>query len=295
MRVFAAALLSMLLVSAVAGILLVDLARSNPLFRVPIPQIYIESPTSSVYNSNSLTLTFRSNGYYKFLDYSNVKYSDNWEVLGTVDEFESSNRYSFALTNLAEGEHTVSVTATVTRSDFSVWYAVTEWVGPVHIKDAVTFTVDTVGPHLVFWTPQNKSFGTDTVTINFTAEEPLNTLSYSLDGQGRLSLNDNNLVMCHIYGRDNYQITLGNLGEGSHSLKVYAKDGVGNIGESEMLQFTVGQDMYPLQTGESESYLQLSKPFPTLWVSAALIASAAAVSFGLVAYFLRRKKRRSTS
>lgn len=292
MKAFAAALLSMLLVSAVAGTLFVDLAVSNPVFRVPIPQIYILSPTSSVYDSNSLTLTFWSDGQ-KFLDYSNVKYSDNWEVLGTVDEFNPRSYYSFTLTDLAEGEHTVSVTATVTRSDFSVWYAIIEWTSPVIIKDTVTFTVDTVGPNLVFWTPQNKRFDTDTVTINFTAEEPLNTLSYSLDGQDRLSLNDNNLVMYHIYTKNNYQITLSNLSEGSHSLKVYANDGVGNIGESETLQFTVDQDMQPQQTGKSEANPQLSKPSPTVWVSEALIASVTIASFGLVAYFVKRNRRRS--
>jgi hypothetical protein len=36
-----------------------------------------------------------------------------------------------------------------------------------------------------------------------------------------------------------------------------------------------------------------SETFPIVWVAVAVIGSAAAVSFGLVAYLLRRKKRRA--
>jgi hypothetical protein len=283
------AILLALLCTTIAGALLVNLARSNPYFEVPIPQMYIVSPTSSTFSSNNLTLTFYSDGLAKFVDYSNVKYSDNGKILGTVDGFEPYNRNSFALTNLAEGEHTVSVTATVTRTNYSVWYAIIEWVGPVQIKDTVTFTVDTVGPNLVFWTSQNKSFSTDAVAINFTAEEPLNALCYSLDGQGKLSLNDNNLTMYHIFAKDNYQITLSNLMEGSHSLKVYAKDRFGNMGESETLQFTVGQDTQPQQTGQSETNPQPSEPFPTICVAAAAV-SAVVVIEGLIFYFKKRRR-----
>jgi hypothetical protein len=39
---------------------------------------------------------------------------------------------------------------------------------------------------------------------------------------------------------------------------------------------------------------QVSAPFPTVWITTAIIASAAVLTFGLVAYFVRRK-RRSTS
>jgi hypothetical protein len=215
-----------------------------------------------------------------------VKYSDNGKILGTVDGFKPGDRYSFPLTNLAEGEHTVSVTATVTTTDYCPWYVIRlGWVGSVQIKDTVTFTVDTASPRLVFRTPQNKIFSTGVVAINFTAEEPLNTLSYSLDGQSKRSLNDNNLAVHHtqvidnFYGVDSYQITLSDLTEGSHNLKVYAKDGVGNMGESETLQFTVGQDTQP------------SEPFPTTLLTATVVVAVVVISAGLQLYFKKSKQR----
>jgi len=172
----------------------------------------------------------------------------------------------------------------VTTTDYCPWYVIRlGWVGSVQIKDTVTFTVDTASPRLVFRTPQNKSFSTGVVAINFTAEEPLNTLSYSLDGQSKLSLNDNNLAVYHtqvidnFYGVDSYQITLSDLMEGSHSLKVYAKDSVGNMGESETLQFTVGQDTQP------------SEPFPTTSVAAIIVITTVVVAIGLLFYFRKRK------
>jgi hypothetical protein len=277
-----AALLSALLCTTIAGALLVNLAKSQPMIEVnvPIPQMSIESPTSTTFSSNNLTLTFWSNGLAKYVDYSNVKYSDNGKILGTVDEFEPGIRCSFPLTNLAEGEHTVSVTATVAKTDYSIWYAEIrwEWVGSVQIKDTVTFTVDTVGPRLVFRTPQNKIFSTGTIAINFTAEEPLNTLSYSLDGQGKLGLNDHNLAMYHTHVIDNYQITLSNLMEGAHSLQVYAKDSVGNMGESETLQFTVGQDTQPSET------------FPTTLLIATVVVAVVVIGAGLQLYFKKSKR-----
>jgi hypothetical protein len=80
--------------------------------------------------------------------------------------------------------------------------------------------------------------------------------------------------------------TLSGLAEGTHTVVVEAEDLAGSVGSSSPVTFTV-ETAGTEQPGESQP-----EPFPTTLVAAAVIVSAAAVSFGLVAYFLRRKKRR---
>ena len=47
------------------------------------------------------------------------------------------------------------------------------------------------------------------------------------------------------------------------------------------------------QEATSDEQVSTLFPIPTIAVAATVLASVAAVSFGLVAYFLRRKKQRS--
>jgi hypothetical protein len=61
----------------------------------------------------------------------------------------------------------------------------------------------------------------------------------------------------------------------------------GSVGSSSPVTFTV-ETQGPGQPGGSQP-----APFPTTLVAVAVIVSAAVVSFGLVAYFLRRKRRSS--
>jgi uncharacterized membrane-anchored protein len=73
--------------------------------------------------------------------------------------------------------------------------------------------------------------------------------------------------------------TLVGLSGGRHSLVLYATDVAGNTVKSEVLAFDVA--------------IPNSLPANLIAIAVAVIGSAAAVSFGLVAYLLRRKKRRA--
>jgi mannitol-specific phosphotransferase system IIBC component len=66
---------------------------------------------------------------------------------------------------------------------------------------------------------------------------------------------------------------LAGLSEGNHTVTIYGFDEFGNPGASEAVTFTVAKEA-----------------FPTTLVIAAIVV-AAVVSFGLVAYLLRRKRR----
>jgi N-acetylneuraminic acid mutarotase len=88
-------------------------------------------------------------------------------------------------------------------------------------------------------------------------------VSYRLDYQAAVAVGGN--------------VTIEGLSVGTHSLSVKVVDVLDNSVTTQTVAFTVGK----------------SELFPIVWVAVAVIASAAAVSFGLVAYLLRRKKRRA--
>ena len=95
-------------------------------------------------------------------------------------------------------------------------------------------------------------------SLNFTVNEATSQLAYCLDGVVNVAVAGNTTLR---YG----------LSAGEHSVVVYAWDEAGNVGVSAPVTFTV-------------------TAFPTALVIAAIVV-AALVSFGLVAYFLSRKRR----
>jgi hypothetical protein len=92
--------------------------------------------------------------------------------------------------------------------------------------------------------------------LNFSINEPVSQITYSLDGQENVTIAGNT--------------TLADLSAGTHNVTVYAWDTAGNVGASETVTFTV-------------------TPFPTAPAAAASVASIAAVTAGLLVYFKKRK------
>jgi hypothetical protein len=124
----------------------------------------------------------------------------------------------------------------------------------------VSFTVDASPPKVKVLSPEPMVYNVSSVPLVFTVSEPASGMVYCLDGGENVSVGGN--------------ASLAGLEGGRHSLVVFATDRVGNVGASEVRVFDVA--------GPS---------FPVTLVAVAVIVSVAAVSFGLVAYFLRRKKR----
>ena len=163
-----------------------------------------------------------------------------------------------------DGEDNVTVSGNVTVSDLSegvhslVVYA-EDLAGDVGASEIITFTVDAFPLDIAVLSPEAKAYGVVDVPLIFTVDEATSRIAYSLDGQENVTVSGN--------------VTLSGLSGGAHNVTVYAEDEEGNVGASETVTFTVAV-------------------FPTTLVVAA-VAIAAVVSFGLVAYFLRRKKQRS--
>ena len=112
-------------------------------------------------------------------------------------------------------------------------------------------------------TPQNKTYTTTDVALDFTVNEATSWIRYSLDGQANVTITDN--------------ITLSGLAEGVHSVTVYAQDTEGQTRTSGTIYFTISQGAEPAQT----------EAFPTEIV---IIAAAAVAVVVVVIYFMKRKK-----
>ena len=159
---------------------------------------------------------------------------------------------SLNLTGISDGVHTVRVLSTYTG-----------YTGPnpEGSSEMVSFTVDASPPKVKVLSPEPAVYNVSSVPLVFTVSEPASGMVYCLDGGENVSVGGN--------------ATLAGLEGGRHSLVVYATDRVGNVGLSETRVFDVA-----------------GLSFPVGLVAVAVIGSVAAVSFGLVAYFLRRKSKR---
>jgi len=120
------------------------------------------------------------------------------------------------------------------------------------------FSVDTVAPSITVISPENTTYTTNSVSLNFTVNEPTSWIGYSLDGQANVTVTGNT--------------TLSGLSDGSHSLIVYANDTAGNTGASEIVYFTIKSGLGALLT----------------WIVVAIVIIAA---FGTVLYLLKIRRR----
>jgi hypothetical protein len=85
---------------------------------------------------------------------------------------------------------------------------------------------DTTAPTIIVFSPQNKTYSVAEVLLEFTLNETVSQMSYSLDGKSNVTISENSAV-------------LPVLSDGSHNIVVYARDLAGNTGTSRIIRFTV--------------------------------------------------------
>ena len=112
-------------------------------------------------------------------------------------------------------------------------------------------------PTLRIISPENATYPSENVTLNFAVSKQTPWTGYSLDGQDNVTVTGNT--------------TMTGLSSGLHNVTVYARDELGNVGGSETVWFSVPE------------------PFPTTLVVASIITVAVAV-IGLLVYFKKRKR-----
>ena len=195
-----------------------------------------------------------------------------------------TNPYSanLNLTNLSEGDHYVEV-----------WWRSSHPFESGVTGARVCFAIDTVSPSISIISPQNRTYDAGAIALNLTLNEPVSGVGYSLDGEANVTITEDVVPATYSYGsvdvvRFVVNTVLNDLSSGVHILMVYAEDEAGNKGNT-LGSFRIEAQVAGQQVGSESS------PFSNLWVAVVVIVSAAVVSFGLVAYLLRRKKKRRSS
>jgi parallel beta-helix repeat protein len=122
------------------------------------------------------------------------------------------------------------------------------------------YTFDYKPPVLSVISPENKTYTTGNLAVNFTASEEISKATYSLDGNQTVPLQDD--------------AVLTGLSEGTHHLTVYAEDMFGNEGTS-----TVSFAVYA--NGPPPKAMEPPNLFPVILAVSASVAAIASLLVGL--------------
>jgi parallel beta-helix repeat protein len=211
------------------------------------PTISVTSPANKTYASD-VVLSFTVNEPAPWRGYS-LDGQKNVTVTGEK-----------TLANLTEGTHGIVVYAE-------------DLIGNLGSSDAIYFTVDKTPPRVLILSPENKTYDTNSIALNFTVDESVSWMGYRLGGQAAVE----------IFGNT----TLAGLAYGARNITVIAKDSVGNTGTSETVHFTL------VQKGGNGTE---PEPFPSTWIIAGAAAAGAASAAAILLYYFtkRRKHTRKT-
>ena len=303
--VSAAIIISALLISLVAGVQIVEVAKANfmPFYNVVIN---VQSPQNGTsYNIRTLPLNFTVESNQE--DQTSTRYILNSEkpvdVATTVvssriatmqvwngwsSEPNQTKRYvlytaegNTGLDNLADGTYNLTIqryfTYSITPQEITIYNATT-----------VTFTIDTTSPSIQIIQPENKTYNTTNIPLNFTLTEP-STIRYSIDKQDNITLAGNT--------------TLTGLPDGLHNITIYANDTAGNMGKSDVVFFTVATQPLPSPSPNSTPSNSITQqptlmPSPTAdglqtedYTPTLIIYTSIAVVAALVALVYFKKRR----
>ena len=261
--------ISALLFSALAGILLFNLAKAN-YFPPPSIEIFSPIPAPAIHKNASVSLNVRVNilpsepaiTYIRYsidekanVTISNLAREDNvwyWTTTEGVTVQGTAFSAQTSMDNLVDGNHTLIVYA--------------HYANGKEMSRSREFTVDThyKYPEIVVLSPQNTTYVSTEVPLTWTCDEQIMSADYWLDEP--------------LYGSTTLvgNTTLTVLSDGTHTITVYVFTERGQA-NSQTVHFTVSPEPIP----EPE-------PFPTTLVAVSIV-SVTVVSIGLLVYFKKRK------
>jgi hypothetical protein len=228
------------------------------------PAISVNNPSNctNYYGDASLNFTITSSkGWYSNVQsLENVGYFLDGKSYGPFNANSNLNSpfdYYINLTS-GQGSHFLQVYFNYAGLDDSIIAGPIELTTEGH-SDTVVFTVLPAVPTLAV---QPLEINGTALNLNFTVNEPVSMLTYSLDNNGNVTIAGNT--------------TLTNLPYGLNNITVYATNPAGNVGASQTVSFT----------------LIKPEPSPTIMVMVVVstIAVIVGVSIGLVVY--RKKPKR---
>ncbi len=165
-----------------------------------IPTIIIDSPTNQTYNITTVDL--------------NVSADET--ISSWVFEFNGNG------TNHSFTPNTTLVISGGDGAKNLTVYA-TDLTGNQNLS-TVYFTLDTTAPTITVDSPLNQTYATDTIDLNVSADEPINTWWFQLNGNGTNVTFTPNITLVGT--------------EGNNNIIVYTNDSVGNEG-SNIVYFTI--------------------------------------------------------
>ena len=253
-----AVFISLLLFSAVAGTVFVQLATANFI------QLNwsVESPESRTYSVKTIPLTIKFWVYTYYAKMFGIRTTVS-EIFYSIDE-RANVTVPVAFSIDEENELEIYTAETVLSGLSDGYHTVVAYVkdqnGKFFSRDR-TFEVDTALPEISVFSVENKTCDKCIVPLNFTVNESVLKMSYSLDRENNVSIAGNT--------------TLIGLSYGWHNVTVYAVDNAGNIGASKTILFNLTEP----------------KPEPSLNILVtAPIASVVVAGAGLLVYFKKRKR-----
>ena len=193
------------------------------------PIISVISPTNKTYeNKVLLHLNITAVAYQQWIDH--VAYAlDEQDHLVYSGEIKDLN-WSTILEGLSEGTHSLKVAASCKS-----YYATPTSGGRLLYRtywshsEAINFTV-VYPPEISILSLENKTYKTNKIPLNFTINEPVSKIEFSLDGQVNRIIAGN--------------ATLTGLSDGLHNVTIFATDVDGYVGISETTCFII--DTFPL-------------------------------------------------
>jgi hypothetical protein len=283
-------IISALLFYVVAGTQIVNIGKAQIPYKSDLEPsiiVHVSSPENNrLYNTDALKLNFSvtvgENTDNSLI--SNVRYNTDWKeekttifsfdgyflrelmvqlaspiriLINPVSEFSTE----LNITRIPDGNHSIIIYASMwhyssmeRRMDVFEEYFDYDDLTMATIEKTVAFTIDTTPPVISILSTRDK-YDTSDVFLNFTVNESVSQITYSLDGQDKVAIPEN--------------ITLTKLGNGDHNVTVYATDLAGNTG-IETMHFIV------------------ELPFPTTLVIASVV-TVAVIGIVLLLYFKKRK------
>ena len=287
-RPLAFAIIWSLLLTTLAGTLFTNLAFAK---LVTVSSVELQSPEDNkAYSTNSVKLVFTytvtDNDYDRVGDEPSptyICYLDGYEVDFGAD-FDGSSYVGSIW--LSDGYHDLSIGVRVYYYAFTSWTGTISTVYATGYSEVVHIVVATAWPRFLFLSMEEmKTYNTTAVPFDFTISQPVAWAGYSLDKGANVTVDAYRLSDFTSKGH----AMLTGLSEGWHTMVVYARNLVGRE-SSKLVNFKVETQETPV--GPEPSPTNPEPPFPTTQIAVAIIGSAAAVSFGLVAYFLRRESKR---
>jgi hypothetical protein len=195
------------------------------------PEIFVSSPENETCYMANVPLSFTVNEPVSWIRYR--------LDCNAVVEVEGDS----TLAELSSGSHNVTVYATDAACNTGA-------------SEIIYFTVDDTAPVVSVIAPRNRTYNTAEILLNFTVNEKVSRMEYSLDSQPNISLTGNT--------------TLAGVPNGAHNLTVHAQDIAGNTGVSETIYFSV------------------EVPFPATLIMASTIGLVF-VGIIILVYFKKRK------